>query len=259
MGDAAAIEKEIGECGAKVRDLKTSKGDKAAVDAAVKALLAAKAKYKEVTGKDFGPPPSDKKSKKGKKAAAPAPAPAAGGDKPKSKKELNKEAKKAKKDAQKGAGASQPAAKAVLAAKSVPCAKGGKGINLKVEGGSAGTLKCLVTAAASGVSINTTGVSKSSLPFGVAPSMEVDGTVIFGANAICQYFALSGSAAGALSAEEAAVQEWMEWDETKLGSGGDKELKEAEGLIKGPYLCGDKLTLADTTAGVALSLGKCAE
>eukprot|EP00937_MAST-01D_sp_MAST-1D-sp2_P004645 g4645.t1 len=78
-GPGAAIEAEIGAVGAKIRDLKAAKGDKGAIDAAVKELLALKAKYKEVTGKDHGPPAggkSKKKKKKGggddKKAAAPA-------------------------------------------------------------------------------------------------------------------------------------------------------------------------------------------
>ena len=111
MADEAALNEQIAAQGGKVRELKTGGADKDAVTAAVKELLALKAKYKEVTGKDHGPPKSDKKSKKKKKAAEPAPAPApapkaakaakaADGEK-KSKKELAKEARKAKKAAYK--------------------------------------------------------------------------------------------------------------------------------------------------------------
>jgi valyl-tRNA synthetase len=76
--DGPAIEKAIGVAGGTVRDLKTGGGSKAAIEKAVGELLALKTKYKEVTGKDFGPPSSGKKKKKSKKgdAAAPAPAPA---------------------------------------------------------------------------------------------------------------------------------------------------------------------------------------
>ena len=78
MADEAALNEQIAAQGGKVRELKTGGADKDAVTAAVKELLALKAKYKEVTGKDHGPPKSDKKkkSKKGKGGAAPAPAPA---------------------------------------------------------------------------------------------------------------------------------------------------------------------------------------
>ena len=50
--------------GEKVRSLKTSKADKTAIDAAVKDLLALKAKYKEVTGLDYAPPQQPRQEKK---------------------------------------------------------------------------------------------------------------------------------------------------------------------------------------------------
>lgn len=54
-GDEATILKKIADQGDKVRDLKTKKADKAAVDAEVKVLLALKADYKTLTGKDWKP------------------------------------------------------------------------------------------------------------------------------------------------------------------------------------------------------------
>ena len=53
--------------GEKVRALKGAKAEKAVVDAAVKELLALKAKYKQVTGVDLAPPaqPRQEKKKKG--------------------------------------------------------------------------------------------------------------------------------------------------------------------------------------------------
>jgi len=62
------IEVKIKSQGDKVRELKSSKAEKSAVDEAVKALLALKAEYKTVTGKDWKPP-ADLKA-----ASPPAPA-----------------------------------------------------------------------------------------------------------------------------------------------------------------------------------------
>ena len=44
--------------------MKASKADKGVIDAAVKELLALKAKYKEVTGVDYAPPPQQRKENK---------------------------------------------------------------------------------------------------------------------------------------------------------------------------------------------------
>ncbi|XP_043238760.1 bifunctional glutamate/proline--tRNA ligase-like [Amphibalanus amphitrite] len=64
-GDGAALSQKVAEQGDKVRQLKSSKADKATIDAAVKVLLALKADYKAATGQDWKP------------GAAPAPAAAA--------------------------------------------------------------------------------------------------------------------------------------------------------------------------------------
>ena len=53
--DADKINEDIVKQGNEVRDLKSNKADKAAVDAAVKVLLDLKGKYKEATGKDWKP------------------------------------------------------------------------------------------------------------------------------------------------------------------------------------------------------------
>jgi Ser-tRNA(Ala) deacylase AlaX len=70
----AEIEKKIEAKGAEVRSLKAG-GDKAAITKAVNDLKALKAQYKEVTGKDHGPPPKGRggsSKKKEKAVAAPA-------------------------------------------------------------------------------------------------------------------------------------------------------------------------------------------
>merc|ERR1711874_19577 len=59
------IDKKIKEQGDKVRQLKGDKADKAAVDEAVKALLALKAEYKSVAGKDWKPSGEPAKDSKG--------------------------------------------------------------------------------------------------------------------------------------------------------------------------------------------------
>jgi len=63
------IEGKIKAQGDKVRDLKSSKAEKYAVDEAVKVLLALKAEYKATTGKDWKPPADPKAAHK--KAASP--------------------------------------------------------------------------------------------------------------------------------------------------------------------------------------------
>lgn len=74
---------KINQQGQVVRELKTAKADKAAVQAAVDTLLALKVQYKSLTGKDFAAasappaaapaaaPSADKKAKKDDKAPAP--------------------------------------------------------------------------------------------------------------------------------------------------------------------------------------------
>nr|CAH7725356.1 unnamed protein product [Callosobruchus chinensis] len=53
--DENVLSEKIAAQGEKVRDLKTKKADKATVDAEVKSLLALKAEYKALTGKDWKP------------------------------------------------------------------------------------------------------------------------------------------------------------------------------------------------------------
>jgi len=66
------IEGKIKAQGDKVRDLKSSKAEKSAVDEAVKVLLALKAEYKSATGKDWKPPAADSKAAPKKAASPPA-------------------------------------------------------------------------------------------------------------------------------------------------------------------------------------------
>jgi len=66
------IEGKIKAQGDKVRDLKSSKAEKSAVDEAVKVLLALKAEYKSATGKDWKPPAADTKAAPKKAASPPA-------------------------------------------------------------------------------------------------------------------------------------------------------------------------------------------
>lgn len=53
--DVASVLAQIAAQGDKVRDLKTAKADKAAIDAAVKTLLSLKADYKQLSGSDWKP------------------------------------------------------------------------------------------------------------------------------------------------------------------------------------------------------------
>ena len=63
------IEGKIKTQGDKVRELKSAKAEKSAIDEAVKALLALKAEYKAASGKDWKPPADPKAAPK--KAASP--------------------------------------------------------------------------------------------------------------------------------------------------------------------------------------------
>ena len=76
----AAINDKIRAQGDEVRKLKSEKADKAAVEAAVKTLLALKAEYKVATGADWKPPaaaPNEEKESKTPAAAAPVEGPGA--------------------------------------------------------------------------------------------------------------------------------------------------------------------------------------
>jgi len=74
--EALALKAKIDAQGEKVRQLKTSGGDKAAVDAEVKTLLGLKAEYKSLTGQDLAgggraPKPAKEKAVKEKKPQTP--------------------------------------------------------------------------------------------------------------------------------------------------------------------------------------------
>lgn len=102
-GPAAEINAKIVGCGDKVRQLKSEKADKAAIDSAVKDLLAAKAEFKSVTGQDWKPAGSSdsKAPSKGKENKKPAPENNPGNDGEKSEKQQKRDAKKAEKSAKK--------------------------------------------------------------------------------------------------------------------------------------------------------------
>ncbi|CEG45585.1 glutamate-trna ligase [Plasmopara halstedii] len=98
---------QIAAAGDKVRDLKAEK-DADKIDQmkeAVAHLLALKAEFKKVTGKEFGPPPKPKKEKKSQVDQIQSQDPSK-----KSKKELNKERKKAQKQALKTGGTDEDSA-----------------------------------------------------------------------------------------------------------------------------------------------------
>jgi len=66
-----AIDTKVKMQGDKVRELKSSKADKSAIDEAVKTLLALKAEYKAATGKDWKPPPTESKATPKKESSSP--------------------------------------------------------------------------------------------------------------------------------------------------------------------------------------------
>jgi len=104
-GKAAEIDAKIKEAGDKVRELKTAKADKAAIDVAVKALLEQKAAFKAETGKDWKPAEQPKQGKeKAKENKAPEKKKEGGEDgEDKSDTQKKREAKKAEKAAKKAA------------------------------------------------------------------------------------------------------------------------------------------------------------
>lgn len=157
MATEAELTAQIAAAGDKVRDLKAAKDATKAdeIKEAVAQLLALKAQFKEVTGKDFGPPAKPKKEKKAQPEAQAPKDPSK-----KSKKELNKERKKAHKHALKAgvadrspAGAAAHAAPAAVAA-ATPAAAAPAG------------KKALKKAAHAGIELPT-------------PSTEDDGVIVF--------------------------------------------------------------------------------
>jgi len=99
-GPAAEIDAKIKAAGDKVRQLKTDKAEKAAVDDAVKELLALKAEFKSVSGKDWKPASEPKKEKEKGNKENKKPEPKEG---EKSETQLKREAKKAEKAQKKAA------------------------------------------------------------------------------------------------------------------------------------------------------------
>ncbi|CAB9520413.1 Asparagine--tRNA ligase [Seminavis robusta] len=63
MGEAEDIAAKIGELGEAIKAAKAEKKPKEEWEGILKDMLAQKAKYKEVTGNDFGPPKQEKKNK----------------------------------------------------------------------------------------------------------------------------------------------------------------------------------------------------
>jgi len=105
-GAAAELNTKVVAAGDRVRELKAAKADKAAVEAAVKALLGLKAEFKAATGKDWKPPAAAAEPKKEKEKAKEKEnqEPIAEGDpEEKSKKQKERDAKKAEKAAKKAA------------------------------------------------------------------------------------------------------------------------------------------------------------
>ncbi|ETN01274.1 glutamate-tRNA ligase [Phytophthora nicotianae INRA-310] len=154
MATEAELTAQIAAAGEKVRDLKAAKDATKAdeIKEAVAQLLAFKAQFKEVTGKDFGPPPKPKKEKKPQPEQQKPKDPAK-----KSKKELNKERKKAHKHALKaGVADESPAAAAAHAAPAAVAAPAAA-----TDG-----KKALKKAAHAGIELPT-------------PSAEDDGVIVF--------------------------------------------------------------------------------
>lgn len=116
MSSEAAVTEKIVQKGESIRELKSSKADPAAIKAAVADLLALKAEFKTVTGKDYVAPGQGSSKKKKKGGDGGAPKPKEGGEV--SKKQANKDArKKAKAEAQaKAAAEREEKRKAELAA-----------------------------------------------------------------------------------------------------------------------------------------------
>jgi glutamyl-tRNA synthetase len=262
---ADAIEKEIGDIGGKIREMKTSGADKTAITAAVKELQAAKAKYKEVTGKDFGPPPSGKKSKKSKgaapaaapqKAAPPPAAPAAAGGEKKSKKDLAKEAAKAKKAAYKAnkAAGNDPIA-AVGKPGAPPPAKKGGGPIVKFSMKYPPATTAIVAALAKS-KIEFEGGSPNPLPDMIFP--DRNNCVIRGDHAMARYLARLAPDTGLYGSDALTtsdVDQWLDFSLMYLHTANGA--KQVEGILNqhlGPrtYMAGYALTIADIAIYSAL-------
>lgn len=69
MGEAEDIATKIGELADAIKEAKAAKKEKSEWEGFLTEMLALKAKYKEVTGNDFGPPKQDKKKAQDEEAA----------------------------------------------------------------------------------------------------------------------------------------------------------------------------------------------
>ncbi|KAJ0409984.1 hypothetical protein ATCC90586_009661 [Pythium insidiosum] len=161
MATEAELTAQIAAKGDEIRALKASKDEaqKDALAAAIAALLALKAQFKELTGRDYGPPPKQPKADKPKQPEEPK------DPSKKSKKELNKERKKAAKQAIK-AGDAPPAEAPKKPAKAAEADKPASG------------KKAAASAAASAPAAAAAAVGPQGRVLAV-PSAEQDGTVVF--------------------------------------------------------------------------------
>ncbi|CAK4086151.1 unnamed protein product [Aphanomyces euteiches] len=107
-------------------------------------------------------------------------------------------------------------------------------------------LKCIIT-------LNETQTEYTFKSTGSDAQLKLpDGKTLVGSNVIARYVA---SAAGALSVDDLAVDDWLEWEKYVLRVTTDKDALAAlvEGNIKTKtFLVGNTLTLADIVVGVAL-------
>ncbi|GMF55925.1 unnamed protein product [Phytophthora fragariaefolia] len=276
MATEAELTAQIAAAGDKVRDLKAAKASADEVKEAVAQLLALKAQFKDVTGKDFGPPPKPKKEKEKK------PQPEAPKDpSKKSKKELNKERKKAHKHALKAGVADEaPAAAAAAAAPAVAPTVGKKALKKAAHAGielptpSAEDDGVIVFSSAcqlpraSFVAAQLVKYAPGFRNFGrdaasaaVVPTLTLaDGRIVSGDFAIARYLARSkpelglyGVAAKDAAASEAAlppsqIDAWLDFALTRLGADleDDGGLQILNRVLKSQtFIVGHALSLAD--------------
>lgn len=243
------IQAKIDAQGLKVRTLKTEKADKAAVDAAVKELLALKEEFKAAGGVI-----EDPKSSKKKKGAAPAAAPAApAADDEAAKKKAKADEKEAKKAARKegkaaaiakkdGAAPAAPAAKPSKAAK--PAAPAGAGLTVFPCGSSA--IKAAAAIACLTVSDQSppAPTAGAPMPAGTPAVVTSDGSVIAGAATVLSFCCeQSPVLAPASDLEAAQVQQWLSFCVSAKGADMAKGVD--AGLLHSTHLAGNHLTAAD--------------
>ncbi|KAI9910649.1 hypothetical protein PsorP6_010223 [Peronosclerospora sorghi] len=291
MATESELTAQIAAAGDNVRALKASKDESKAdeLKAAVDALLALKKQFKDVTGKDFGPPP--KAAKKEKKAQQPEPPKVADPSK-KSKKEINKERKKAQKHAVKAGKANETpaapcapaAARTALAPPSAtktlrkapyagmelltPCAKDDGAIFFSSAGQLPRTSYVLAQLVQYTPGFRNVGVDAASAA--MVPTLHLsDGRIVSGDFAIARYlartkpeFGLYGVAAKDAPVAEAAVppsqiDAWLDFALTRLGSHvqDDGGLRTLDRVLKmQTFIVGHALSLADVAVWAQISL-----